>query len=452
MKTTGLELERDPGAAVPASARESRLGPAAPTPEGAGARGRPGPTRWLATRSVLILGLGLAGGALLSDRLPMLLGSSASAADEANVLTVGAGGGQGAGGPHSSVRYSTTDGPTPGGDAKPGTGIAPLTPGAATEDERNTVSIFRAVAPSTVFVTQKREVMDFFTRESQEIDAGSGSGFVWDDKGHIVTNFHVVDGATALTVQLYDGRSLPARVVGTAPRKDIAVIQVDAADLKAIPVLPAEGLIEVGQKTVAIGNPFGLDYTLTTGVVSAVGRELPGAGGVSIREMVQTDAAINPGNSGGPLLNSAGQLIGMNTMIVSPSGQSAGIGFAVPVQTIRRAVPQLIAHGKLVQVGLGIRIDPRGRLERRLGVEGVILLAVPSGSPAAQAGLQGVKEARGRFELGDVIVGIGEETVENYDDLYNALDAYRAGDSVPVHVRGSDNKRRTAKVQVIELK
>ncbi len=333
-------------------------------------------------------------------------------------------------------------------------GVTDLTPGAGIEDERNTISVFQATAPSTVFVTQKRVVVDYFSRRSEEVESGSGSGFLWDNRGHIVTNYHVVRGAKSLTVQLYDGRTLPARIVGVAPRKDVAVIKIEAPPqtLTPIPRLPRTKRVIVGQKTIAIGNPFGLDYTLTTGVVSAKGREVPGAGGVSIREMIQTDAAINPGNSGGPLLNSAGHLIGMNTMIFSGTGSSAGIGFAVPVQTIQRVVPQLITRGKAVHVGLGVVIDPGGQLENRLGIRGVIVHRVPDGTPASAAGLKGLDRRNRGFILGDVIVRVEKEPVVDYDDLYNALDHFRPGDLVDVHVeRGEKRAKRIVAIKLIEL-
>jgi len=330
--------------------------------------------------------------------------------------------------------------------------IAPLTPGVLTEDERNTMAIFRAAAPSTVFVTQKRTVVDYFAGTSEEVPSGSGSGFIWDDEGHIVTNFHVIQGAQALEVTLQDQQSFEARVVGAEPRKDIAVLKIDApkALLRAIRV-PAQGYRpEVGQKTIAIGNPFGLDHTLTRGTLSALGRKMQGVGGVTIRDMIQTDAAINPGNSGGPLLDSAGQLIGMNTMIFSRSGSSAGIGFAVPVSSIARVVPQIIRTGKAEQVGLGIEIDPSQRLERRAGVQGVIVLGVSQNSPAEKAGIQGVRQTRRGIALGDVIVGVDGKKVDNYDDLYNHLDNHKPGDQVPIKIRRGDQVV-SATIELIKL-
>jgi S1-C subfamily serine protease len=319
--------------------------------------------------------------------------------------------------------------PPPSASPLPG-----LTPGARTEDEHNTIAVFRAVAPSTVFVTQTRVVVDFLGA-AQEVPAGSGSGFVWDEDGHVVTNFHVVDRARSLTVTFQDQKTFDATVVGVEPRKDIAVLKVNAPRELLKPIAVASHVaLEVGQKTIAIGNPFGLDHTLTTGVISALGRQMQGVGGVTIREMIQTDAAINPGNSGGPLLDSAGLLIGMNTMIYSKSGAFAGIGFAVPATTIARIVPEIIAKGHAEQLGLPIEIDPLGRLERRFRIRGVAILSVPPGGPADHAGMIGITQAAGGLALGDVIVGVEDQKVDDYDDLYNALDQRHAGDKVKVKV------------------
>lgn len=315
-------------------------------------------------------------------------------------------------------------------------------PGASSrlEDERNTIDVFRAAAPGTVFVTQTRLLRGWSMR-AMEVPAGSGTGFVWDRKGHIVTNYHVVDpngrGRTSYTIALYNRKSYEATFVGGEPNKDIAVLKIPAPadELTPIRVLPAGDKLEVGQKTIAIGNPFGLDHTLTTGVVSALGREVDGYGGVTIRDMIQTDASINPGNSGGPLLDSGGALIGMNTMIYSKSGSSAGIGFAVPVSTIRRVVPQIIEFGKAKRAGLGVRLLP-DRYAARAGIRGVLVGEVIEGSPADEAGLRGLRRgASGAPIIGDVIVGINEHEVKDYDDLYNALDRYRVGDEVTVKIR-----------------
>ncbi|HVH46669.1 MAG TPA: trypsin-like peptidase domain-containing protein, partial [Labilithrix sp.] len=233
--------------------------------------------------------------------------------------------------------------------------------------------------------------------------------------------------------------------------KDIAVLKVEAPANLLAPIKVGKATqLEVGQKAVAIGNPFGLDHTLTTGVISALGRQVQGAGGVTIRDMIQTDAAINPGNSGGPLLDSTGQLIGMNTMIFSKSGSSAGIGFAVPVATVARIVPQIIKTGRAEQLGLGIGIDPMQKLERRLGLRGVIVLAVPPGSSAASAGLRGVTQSGRGITLGDVIIGVDEKRVETFDDLYTALDAHKPNDVVKVTVVRGD-QTTTLQVKVVVL-
>jgi S1-C subfamily serine protease len=274
---------------------------------------------------------------------------------------------------------------------------------------------------------------------------------VWDENGNVVTNYHVVESARALTVTFHNQQTFEARVVGVEPRKDIAVLSVNAPKNLLKPVrFMKHADLEVGQKTIAIGNPFGLDHTLTTGVVSALGRQVQGIGGVTIREMIQTDAAINPGNSGGPLLDSSGRLIGMNTIIYSKSGSSAGIGFAVPASTIQRVVPQIIKNGRAEQLGLGVQVDPLRRLERRAGIRGVIVLEVVSGTPAARAGLRGITQTLNGLTLGDIIVGLGDQKIDDFDDLYNALDQHRPGDTVDVKVRRGD-QLATLKMEVIAL-
>jgi S1-C subfamily serine protease len=335
-------------------------------------------------------------------------------------------------------------------DASP---VPAPSPGAKLEDEQNTIAVFKAVANSTVFVTQKRVVLDYYAGSAVEVPAGSGSGFVWDDAGHVVTNFHVVDGAQSLTVTLNDAKTFPAEVVGVEPRKDIAVLRIAAPKelLTPISVASSKPTVEVGQKALAIGNPFGLDHTLTTGVISAVGRQVEGAGGVTIRDMIQTDAAINPGNSGGPLLDSTGRLIGMNTMIFSKSGQSAGIGFAVPATTIARIVPQIIKTGRAEQVGIGISIDPAGRIERRVGARGVVVLSVRQGSPADKAGIAGLREESGGIALGDVITAIDGTATPDYDALYNALDGRRPGEKAKITLLRGGTKSETIIVELVSV-
>ena len=269
-----------------------------------------------------------------------------------------------------------------------------------------------------------------------EVPSGSGSGFIWDTDGHIITNYHVIDGSSHLTVTLYNQKTYPAKLVGGEPKKDIAVLKIDAPADELTPIPRPDDTYElaVGQKAIAIGNPFGLDHTITTGIISAMGRDQLGYGGVTIRDMIQTDASINPGNSGGPLLDSSGQLIGMNTMIFSKSGASAGIGFAVPFSTIKRVVPQIIRTGKAQQIGLGISILPDA-IARRNGIQGVIVRQVANNSPAARAGLRGVEQNYRGTYIGDVIVGIDDKKVTNYDTLYNALDTHQPGDTIQVKIR-----------------
>jgi S1-C subfamily serine protease len=310
-------------------------------------------------------------------------------------------------------------------------------------DEKNTIKIFRESAPQVIFVHNLRFYRDFLSLDNTQIQKGAGSGFLWDSVGHVVTNFHVIAGADKIAVTMKDGKNQPARVIGTEPRKDIAVLKIE---IKNPPTnnfsekLADSSKLLVGQKAIAIGNPFGLDHTLTVGVVSALGRSFPSIGGVTIRDMIQTDASINPGNSGGPLLDSRGQLIGMNTAIFSQSGDAAGIGFAVPSNTIRRIVSQIIKHGRVIQPGIGIsRIDDS--IAARFGIEGVIVGEVLKGGPAALAGLKGTRrDQRGRILFGDIIVSIDDQKIENYDDLYNYLEKKKTGDSVVVTVLRADTK------------
>lgn len=309
-------------------------------------------------------------------------------------------------------------------------------PTGVTSEEQRTIQVFQSAAPSVVFITTLTFHRDVFRRDVLTIPAGTGSGFMWDDKGHVVTNFHVIKDGQAARVTLSDQTSFGARLVGTAADKDIAVLKIDApaAKLKALPRGSSKGL-GVGQQALAIGNPFGLDHTLSVGVVSGLNREIQSLAGRPILGVIQTDAAINPGNSGGPLLDSSGRLIGINTAIFSPSGTSAGIGFAVPVDTVERIVPQLIEHGRVIRPGLGIQFDPD--IQRRAGIKGVLVIAVVDGSPAAQAGIVATtRDPRtGDLLLGDVIVQIENTVVEDQDDLFKALDSKQVGDTLRVKLR-----------------
>jgi S1-C subfamily serine protease len=319
-----------------------------------------------------------------------------------------------------------------------------------TEDERNTIDIVRKTKNSCVFITNLQYVRDFFYSSDQPVPRGSGSGFVWDDQGHIVTNFHVIEEGDKFMVSLPNQKQVEATLVGREPNKDIAVLKLaeSVSDLTPVTVGTSRDL-QVGQKVVAIGNPFGFDHTVTKGIVSALGRSMPGARGVTIRDMIQTDASINPGNSGGPLLNSAGELIGMNTMIASPSGASSGVGFAVPVDTIRKIVPQIIQCGKVTEPDLGVTFV-NDEYARRAGLRGAVILEVPRDSQAYGAGLRGLsRDNRGRLFVGDIIVGIDETKIASYDDLYNALDGYKIGDTVMLEV---DQGGKTRKVRITLVK
>jgi S1-C subfamily serine protease len=297
-------------------------------------------------------------------------------------------------------------------------------------DEQNTIEIFRNAAPSVVYITSIAVRRDFFSLNVYEIPQGTGSGFIWDKQGRVVTNYHVISDASRLEVTLADQTSWKAVMVGAAPDRDLAVLQINAPADKLRPLAIGESNnLLVGQKVFAIGNPFGLDQTLTTGVVSALGREITAVTGRTIHDVIQTDAAINPGNSGGPLLDSAGRLIGVNTAIYSPSGASSGIGFAVPVGEVNRVVPQIISKGKMIRPGLGITLANR-RLTGELGLEGVMILKVLPGSSAAKAGLKGTTQVREGLVLGDIILAVNGKTVKDYDNLRDELDRYEVGETV----------------------
>lgn len=314
-------------------------------------------------------------------------------------------------------------------------------------DEQATIDLFERSRGSVVFITTQARVVDAWTRNMFDVPRGTGSGFAWDERGHIVTNFHVVSGASGARVRLSDGRDVGASLVGVSPAHDLAVIKVDVARPPApLPVGSSDDL-RVGQKTFAIGNPFGLDWTLTTGIISALDRSLPARDGGLIEHLIQTDAAINPGNSGGPLLDSAGRLIGVNTAIFSPSGASAGVGFAVPVDTVNRVVPQLIGRGKYTRPALGIQVDEdlNRVITERLDVDGVAVLQVTPGTPAAAAGLQGIRtDANGAVTPGDVIVAVDGRDVESVARLLSRLDDYAVGDTVRLTVVRNGQRREVS--------
>ena len=289
-----------------------------------------------------------------------------------------------------------------------------------------------------------------------EVPTGAGSGFVWDKAGHIVTNYHVVAKGSRFMISFHkDKKQYPATIVGVESRKDIAVLKLQELPPNLVPVTMGNSRnLIVGQKAMALGNPFGLDHSISSGIISALGRKMEGIGGVTIEDMIQTDSSINPGNSGGPLLDSGGRVIGVNTMILSRSGTSAGVGFAVPVDTVKRIVPQIIQHGEVIRPGLGIILleqHYRGYFENIK--EGVIVKYVDPKSPAHAAGLRGLtKDNRRRYYLGDVILSIDGEKVANYDDIYHILDKKKVGDTVTVTVRrGEESGTRDIRTQLVKL-
>ncbi|MFZ1388886.1 MAG: trypsin-like peptidase domain-containing protein [Thiolinea sp.] len=329
-----------------------------------------------------------------------------------------------------------------------------VTPAAAfTNQEERTISVFETASPSVVYITTTDKVLDFWTRNVSERPSGTGTGFVWDKQGHIVTNYHVVEGYKTAKVRLSDQRIFDVDVVGASPRHDLAVLKM--RETKEVPAPVQIGTsheLKVGQTVLAIGNPFGLDHTLTTGVVSALGRSIDGDGSNNTMEdLIQTDAAINPGNSGGPLLDSAGRLIGVNVAIYSPSGASAGIGFAIPVDTVNRVVPQLVQNGRYIRPVLGITMNDEvtERVVQRLGIEGVLVLEVAPGSPAQKAGLKGTKvKANDEVVLGDIIQAIDGKPVTNTGELTATMDKYKLNDTVSVQFLRDGSTQQEVSVQL----
>jgi S1-C subfamily serine protease len=344
----------------------------------------------------------------------------------------------------------TSAGPPPGMVLVPSSTLGPLPEGVGAEEKRD-IEVFRRSRPSVVYITSlalRRAPLSF---DVQQIPQGTGSGFVWDPQGHVVTNFHVIQQGDAFAVTLADQSEWDAKVVGAAPDKDVAVLRIGAPREKLVPLAPgsSRGLV-VGQRVLAVGNPFGLDHSLTVGVVSALGRELRSPSGRRIRDVIQTDAAINPGNSGGPLLDSSGRLIGMNTAIFSPSGAFSGIGFAVPVDTVARLIPQLISHGRIAQAGIGVTLIPE-RYNAQLGVDGIAIAEVLPDGPAARAGLQGAQVTRARrVILGDRIVAIDGKAVKSEDDLRDSFEAAGIGSTVTLTI-ARDRSRRDVRVPLIAI-
>ncbi|MFL5132594.1 MAG: S1C family serine protease [Microvirga sp.] len=315
--------------------------------------------------------------------------------------------------------------------------------GDLSEYERSTIRVFETVAPSVV------QVVGLSGRGPAGGEpTGSGTGFLWDAAGHVVTNHHVVENGSSFVVRLASGEVLPAEVVGRAPNYDLAVLRVQRQGGLPAPVAVGSSAdLKVGQTAYAIGNPFGLDQSLTTGIISALKRRLPTSGGREVADVIQTDAAINPGNSGGPLLDSAGRLIGVNTAIFSPSGTNAGIGFAIPVDVVNRVVPELIRSGRVPTPGIGILAGDE-TLAAQLGVNGVIVAGVVPGSPADQAGLRGVDPRAGI--IGDVIVGVEDAPVRHLSDLTDRLEQTGVGNTIALKVL-RDNRSRTIDVRIVDV-
>ncbi len=321
--------------------------------------------------------------------------------------------------------------------------LAPLTPipeGLGLEERRD-IEVFRRASASVVFITSIALRRDFWSFDVMQIPQGTGSGFVWDKRGDIVTNFHVIESGDKFSVTLADQSEWDAEVVGAAPDKDLAVLKVSAPAERLVPLtLGRSHDLLVGQKVLALGNPFGLDHSMTSGIVSALGRELKSPSNRIIRDVIQIDAAINPGNSGGPLLDSSGRLIGVNAAIFSPSGASAGIGFAVPVDTVKRLVPQLIEKGRAVNPGVGVALVSDAQATR-FGLEGAVVLNVVAGSPADRAGIEGIGRSRRGYVMGDVVTAVDGKPVKNSEDLAYAFETAGVGRTVTLTVERQGRKR-----------
>ena len=324
---------------------------------------------------------------------------------------------------------------------------------ATSTDEQNNIEVYRTLSPGVVFIHSTSYARDFFGFvEPQE---GSGSGSILDQQGNILTNYHVIEGAQKLSVSMGGKKDYPAVVVGGDPDTDLAVIRLTekpAGGLTVVPMGDSDRLV-VGQKVLAIGNPFGLDRTLTTGVISGLQRPLRARNNRLIEGAIQTDASINPGNSGGPLLDSHGRMIGINSQILSPSGSSAGVGFAVPVSIAKRIVPQLVQNGRVRRPKLGINTRDIASLRNQIDLpvdDGVLIYQVARGGGAAAAGLRGVQQTEmGDVELGDIIVGIDNDKVTNSDDLFRVLDKHQIGDTVQVQI-WRDGRRMSVPVRLME--
>jgi putative serine protease PepD len=330
---------------------------------------------------------------------------------------------------------------------------AGITDPAVATDEQNNIEVYRTLSPGVVFIHSTSYARDFLGFvEPQE---GSGSGSIIDQQGNILTNYHVIEGAQKLSVSLGGSKDYAATVVGGDPDTDLAVIRLiekPAGPLTVVPMGDSDKLA-VGQKVLAIGNPFGLDRTLTTGVISGLQRPIRARNNRLIEGAIQTDASINPGNSGGPLLDSRGRMIGINSQILSQSGTSSGVGFAVPVSIAKRVVPQLLQNGRVRRPKLGISTRDVETIRNQVDLpvsDGVLIVQVARGSGAATAGLRGLQPTEnGDVELGDIIVGIDNDKVANSDDLFRVLDKHEVGQSVQVHIL-RNGRRMSVPVRLME--
>ncbi|HYR77741.1 MAG TPA: trypsin-like peptidase domain-containing protein [Pyrinomonadaceae bacterium] len=321
-------------------------------------------------------------------------------------------------------------------------------------DEQNNIEVYRATAPGVVYIQSTTTVRDFFGMFSRPVE-GAGSGSIIDEQGDILTNYHVIADAEKLTVSFGSGKNYPAKVVGRDPDTDLAVIRLLETPKEALTIVPmgdSDKLI-VGQKVLAIGNPFGLDRTLTTGVISGLQRPIRAQNGRQIEGAIQTDASINPGNSGGPLLDSHGRMIGINSQIESPSGASAGVGFAIPINIAKRVVPELVKNGEVRRPKLGVTTRAVESLSNQVRLpvsSGALVINVVPDSGAARAGLRGIVQTEdGDVEIGDIIVGLDGQKVSNNDDLYRALDKHQVGDTVNVEIY-RDGRQMTVPVKLTE--
>lgn len=342
------------------------------------------------------------------------------------------------------TKYDAQSNPMPSTVVSNRRKVDPVT--AIISSEEATIKLFEETAPSVCFINTSKVSQSRWNRNVQEIPAGTGSGFIWDDNGSIVTNYHVIKGASKVTVTLSDMSSWDAELIGVEPNKDLAVLRIKAPSSVLTPIkVGNSSVLKVGQSVFAIGNPFGLDQTLTTGIISALGREIQSITGRPIKDVIQTDAAINPGNSGGPLLDGSGRLIGVNTMIYSPSGASAGIGFSIPVDEVNWVVSDLVKYGEVRKPIIGITLVS-SQYMKQAGLDGSLILDVAESSPAEFAGLRATtRNNRGEIELGDIITAINDDNITNNNDLFSVLEKYSPGDVITV------TYNRAGKEKALEL-